>query len=237
MADTEPSSERKREYITSFSNVSQEEAEVILGFRFGEFYYSQIPIEQFITATAPEELKKKIFKRLIDCIESEGFPEASISPMNEAVVTDNVGIILITMVSHCKRTMNRNDLILSRKKQIIGEDEQVSGKMEFVIIQQINAGNTRYVIVVEVKREILGKGLTQLLLSLKSMWEINNDHKLVYGFLTTAIDWQLVTYDGRTWKLSEPSSLLLGNMGKQEDRWLKNYTQILDIIYSILLSI
>jgi len=143
-------------------------------------------------------LKKKIFERLIDCIESEGFPEATILPMNESVVTDNVGLILQAMVSHCKRTMSRDDLKLSREKKIISKDEQVGGNMEFITIQKINAGNIRYVLVVEAKRDSLGKGLTQLLLALKSMWEINNDQKLIYGFVTTGINWQLVTYDGHT---------------------------------------
>lgn len=68
------------------------------------------------------------------------------------------------------------------------------------------------------------------------MWDINNDQKLVYGFVTTAIEWQLVTYDGQKWKISEQSIVLLGNMRKQENRWLKNYTKTLDTIYSILLS-
>ncbi len=173
----------------------------------------------------------------IDCIESEGFPEATILPMNESVVTDNVGLILQAMVSHCKRTMNRDDLKLSREKQIISKDEQVGGNMEFIIIQKINVRNTRSVLVVEAKRDLLGKGLIQLLLALKSIWDINNDKKMVYGFLTTGINWQLVTYDGKTWTLSEPSTTLFGNMGQQEDRWLNNNTQILDAIYSILLSI
>jgi hypothetical protein len=231
MADTEAPSKGKRKCMTSFSNVSQGEAELILGFWFYEFYYSQIPIEQFITITAPEQLKKEIFKRLIDCIESEGFPEATILPMNESVVTDNVGLILQAKVSHCKRTMKRDGLILSREKQIISKDEQVGGNMEFVTMQEINVEKTRYALVVETKRDSLGKGLIQLLLALKSMWDINNDQKLVYGLVTTGITWQLVTYDGQT------STLLFGNMGEQEDRWLKNNTQILDAIYSILLSI
>ncbi len=91
-----------------------------------------------------------------------------------------------------------------------------------------------YVLVVEVKRDSVGKGLTPLLLALKSMWDINNDKKLVYGFVTTGIDWQLVTYDGHAWKLSEPYTVVIANMRNQEDRWLKK-TQILDVIYSILL--
>jgi hypothetical protein len=55
------------------------------------------------------------------------------------------------------------------------------------------------------------------------MWDINNDKKLVCGFVTKGIDWQLVTYDGHAWKLSEPSTVLIANMRNQEDRWLKKY--------------
>jgi hypothetical protein len=98
-------------------------------------------------------------------------------------------------------------------------------------------GNTRYVLVIEVKRDSLGKGLVQLLLALKSMWEVNNDQKPVYGFVTTGIEWQLVTYDGQTWKLSERSTVLLPNMAKEDDRWLKKNSQILYVIHSILSSI
>ena len=58
MANTEAFSKKK--YMTSFSHVSQEEAELILGFELYEFYYSQEPLTQFITITAPELLKKNI---------------------------------------------------------------------------------------------------------------------------------------------------------------------------------
>ncbi|CAF3052744.1 unnamed protein product [Rotaria sp. Silwood2] len=237
MTDIESCSKDQTKYMTSFSNVIEEEAESLLGFKFYEFYYYQTPIEQFITTIAPEQLKKKIFERLIDCILSEGFPEGTILPINESVVTDNVGIILQAIVSYHKLTMNRNDFILLREKQIISKNEQFGGNMEFIIAQTTNVENTRYVLVVEPKSDSLGKGLTQLLLVLKSIWDINNDNKMVYGLLTTGINWQLVTYDGQSWKLSEPSTVLLANMRKQEDRWLKNNTQILDVIYSILSSI
>ncbi|UJR29521.1 hypothetical protein I4U23_010738 [Adineta vaga] len=220
--------------MTSFSNVSQEEAEVIFGFRFDDFYNSQIPLNEFIKKKASEELKKKVFDRLIDWILSEGFPEATIAPMNESVVTDFIGIILATTVADIDRTKNRRDFIVLREKQIISKDEEFGGNMEFMIIQSICTGNVRHIIVIEAKRNALGKGLTQLLLALKSMFEVNNDQKLVYGFVTTAINWQLVTYDGQTWKLSRPSVLLLGNMEKYETEWLKDNTQILDVIYSIL---
>lgn len=134
---------------------------------------------------------------MVDCIESEGFPEATISSINESVVTDNVGLILQAMVSYCKLTMDRDDLILSREKQVISKDEQFGGNMEFIITQTINVENNRYILVVEAKLDSLGKGLTQLLLALKSMWDINNDQKLVNGFVTIGINWQLITYDGQ----------------------------------------
>ena len=151
--------------------------------------------------------------------------------MNQAVVADNVRLILQALVSHCRRTMNRDDLILSGQKQMMSKGRQ------FGIIQMNDVDAIRYILVVETIRDSLGNGLTQLLLTLKSMWDVNNDQKMVYGLLTTAINWQLVTYDGQTWKLSEPSTLLLANIEEKEERWLKNNTQILDVMYSILSSI
>ncbi|CAF0914543.1 unnamed protein product [Adineta steineri] len=237
MTDIEEVSRKKREYTTAFLNVSQEEAELLLGFKIYQFYNDQLPIEQFITKTAPEELKKKIFDRLTDCMNSEGFPEATIAPINESVVTDYVGLILMAMVAYSNRTTHRNELMLLREKQIISKDEQYGENIEFVTTQMVHVRNTRYILVVEAKRDSLGKGLIQLLLALKSMSDINNDQKMVYGFVTTAINWQLITYDGQLWKLSEPAVALLGNMGTKEDRWLKQNTQILDVIFTVLSSI
>ena len=88
MVDTATFPERKGKSISSSSYVSQEEAESILGFKFFEFYESQQSIEQFITKTVPEQLKKERFKRLNDCIVSQGLPKATISSLNESVVTD-----------------------------------------------------------------------------------------------------------------------------------------------------
>jgi hypothetical protein len=112
MADIEISSNGKRKCPVSFSNLSQREAERILGFQFIDFYDSQIEIERFITTTAPQELKKTMFDRLIACIVSEGFPVATIHPMNESVVKANVGLILQAMVAYAQRTMDRDDFIL-----------------------------------------------------------------------------------------------------------------------------
>jgi len=238
MADTETTTfKRKKKCTISFSNVPQKQAERILGFKFVPFYYQQEPLDQFITEKAPDSLKKNIFNQLVECIESEGYPEASLSPLNEAVVTDYVGHILPPMVAHFNRSRTRKDIELTRETQIISRDEEVGGNMEFVVMHSIDDDNDRYVIVIEAKRGALGKGLTQLLLALKSAFGINNDQKKVYGFLTTAIQWQLITYDGQTWKLSRPSPLLCGDMDKEEDQWLKDNTQVLDMIYSILSSL
>jgi hypothetical protein len=181
MADIEISSNGKRKCPVSFSNLSQREAERILGFQFIDFYDSQIEIERFITTTAPQELKKTMFDRLIACIVSEGFPVATIHPMNESVVKANVGLILQSMVSYSKLTMNRNDLRLVREKQISSKDQQVRGNMDLVLMQTINLEADRYIFVVEAKRDALESGLTQLLLALKCMWDVNNDNKMVYG--------------------------------------------------------
>ncbi|CAF3659226.1 unnamed protein product [Rotaria socialis] len=100
----------------------------------------------------------------------------------------------------------------------LSKAEQFGGNIDFVIIQIINTVNIRNEIVVEAKCDALGKGFLQLLLTLKSIWDLNNDTKFVYEFVTTVINWLLVTYDGQVWKLSKPSIVLLPNMEKQEDQ-------------------
>ena len=65
-----------------------------------------------------------------------------------------------------------------------------------MFIDTVSVVGDRYLIVVEAKRDSLGKGLIQCLLSLKDMYDVNNDKKSVYGFITTGVDWQLIKYDG-----------------------------------------
>jgi hypothetical protein len=60
----------------------------------------------------------------------------------------------------------------------------------------INVDDVHFVVVVEGQRGALASGLIQLLLKLKSMWDVHGDRKLAYGVLTTGIESQLVVYDG-----------------------------------------
>ncbi|UJR29551.1 hypothetical protein I4U23_010768 [Adineta vaga] len=151
---------------------------------------------------------QKLFDRLVERLISEDFPEATIAPLNESVVTDYVGQVLATMIAYISSTTEHRVLKLRREKQIISKDEEFGGNMEFMVNQLINVNNIRYVIGVVIKSDSFGKGLTQLLLAMKSMWEVNKDQKMVYGFVTTAIQWQLVTFDGQTWKLSRLSIII-----------------------------
>ena len=97
--------------------------------------------------------------------------------MNESAVTDNIGLILQTMIFYFRVIMDREDLKLSREKQILSKDEQADGKMEFVVIEKINVANIGDILVVKVKRISLGKGLIQLSLALKSTCDVNYDRK------------------------------------------------------------
>ncbi|CAF3434037.1 unnamed protein product [Rotaria socialis] len=129
-------------------------------------------------------MKKKKFDRFIDCIQAEGLPPQMILyPMIESVAINNVGFISEAILSYCKPTMNHNDLMLTCPTQIISKNEKFGENLDFIIIQTIHAQTIRYVLVVEEKRDALEKGLTQLLLALKSIWDVNNDKKLVYGFV------------------------------------------------------
>jgi len=78
---------------------------------------------------------------------------------------------------------------------------------------------------VEAKRSSLGQALKQCLLALKDMGDINGDGK-VYGFVTTGKSWQMVEYDGVSFRMTEEMIVLFSKMHENEKRWLSSHSVI-----------
>ena len=102
---------RKKNYIISYSNVTQEKAEERLNVRFSDLINESKKVDKMINKvqiTNIIETKEKVYDRLVDRLLAEGYPEASITPYKEATVTDFVGDILTTVVSSFKRIKNKD---------------------------------------------------------------------------------------------------------------------------------
>ena len=93
-----------------------------------------------------------------------------------------------------------------------------------------------YILVCEYKNEFKYKGLTQLCLELKDVYSKNNDSKLVYGILTDAIDYAVVLFDGKEYKVSETVRGIFKGFDKHQQVWIDHYTDFLSMINGALNS-
>lgn len=219
---------RKKNYVTSYFNITQEIAEKRLNIRFSDLINNSKKVEKLIDEikmlkiTNIIKIKEKVYERLIDRLLSEGYPEA-FSP-SISIVTDFVGDILTTIVSYFKRMNNNNSIFIHREKEIYCEYD--------VILDIISLTQSKIILIVEAEQLI--HGLKQCLLSLKDSWDINKDNKPVYGLLTDGIDWRLIIYEDNNIQISSKISTLYEEMYTEKEEWISENSKIVDIIYTIL---
>ncbi|KAF8543477.1 hypothetical protein BDD12DRAFT_874574 [Trichophaea hybrida] len=100
---------------------------------------------------------------------------------------------------------------------------------EFVVIDLISVGEEKFIFIVEAKRSSLGLAMKQCLLAMKD----NNGGGTVYGFVTTGDSWRMIRYDG-TFQVTDKFEILFGSIEEDKETWMKDYSVLVDCIYSAL---
>ncbi|RPA98975.1 hypothetical protein L873DRAFT_1643942, partial [Choiromyces venosus 120613-1] len=100
-------------------------------------------------------------------------------------------------------------------------------------VDRISLTEERYVFVIEAKRSSLAQALKQCLLAMKDMGD-NNSDGVVYGLITTGSLWQMMTYDGKSWSLTEQFPSLFPRMRADRERWIRDYSVLVDCVYAAL---
>ncbi|RPB25944.1 hypothetical protein L211DRAFT_782284, partial [Terfezia boudieri ATCC MYA-4762] len=90
-----------------------------------------------------------------------------------------------------------------------------------------------FIFVVESKGSSVGKAMRQCLLAMKDMRDNNRDGK-VYGFVTTGETWQMLEYDGASFRKCESITVVFDSMGENKQRWMDNCSAVVDCIYFAL---
>lgn len=73
---------------------------------------------------------------------------------------------------------------------------------------------------------------------LTAAYKANDDRKPVYALCTTAMHYNLISYDPvHRYRLHQPIRLMFGSMFESaagHDKWIKENTLVIDILFSIL---
>lgn len=231
---------RKNDSTISYSSMTDEAAEERLGISFEDLEVQAIPVQEMlklakngdaVAADTIEQLKEKVYDRIIEYIGFEGYPTGR-GDFTEANVNDLVLYILGPILTAFKKETGRN-IRLRREKEIIAMDSATAGKEEFIVIDVISISEKKFVLVVESKKSCTGEGMKQCLLAMRDMYD-NNGGGSVYGFVTTGPYWRMASYDGRSFTSSEVFHTMFGKMEEDKKRWIKEHAIIVDCMIAAL---
>lgn len=76
--------------------------------------------------------------------------------------------------------------------------------------------------------------MKQCLLAMKDAKD-NNGGGEVYGFVTTGDTWRMLKYD-REFQMTNKIDVLFDTMSEEKDRWMKDYSILVDCIYAALIN-
>ena len=173
-------------------------------------------------------LKRKVYEQVVRYLRIEGNPTEADPDYKEANINHLVFSIISPILEQVALT-TRENVRLQSQKEIVSTDGKTGGTQEVVVVDRITYNKEKFILVVESKRSSLGQALKQCLLALKDMRDNNGDGK-VYGFLTTGTLWQMVEYDGRSFRLTEKMIALFGGMDEDEARWMRKHSTIVDCL-------
>ncbi|KAF8430029.1 hypothetical protein EV426DRAFT_660083 [Tirmania nivea] len=127
----------------------------------------------------------------------------------------------------------RKDIQLKCEKEIVSTDGVTGGEGEFVVVNLVSVDQEIFIFIVESRRNSVGKAMQQCLLEMKDMRDKNRDGK-VYGFVTTGETWQMLEYDGASFRKNEYITVVFDSMGEDKQRWMDNCSAVVDCIYFAL---
>ena len=80
----------------------------------------------------------------------------------------------------------------------------------------------RYALIVEAKSSSLGAAMGQCLVSMKDMGDMNGGG-VVYGFVAMGESWRMLSYDGKSFQVTDKMDVLFGAMGKNKQKWIRDF--------------
>ncbi|KAF8533426.1 hypothetical protein BDD12DRAFT_487215 [Trichophaea hybrida] len=213
---------RKTKWITSYSNITAEQAEERLGFRFrtlrgiaveGMLADGRYGVEG-LEVDAINKTKEKVYGRILEYLRVEGYPTEADPSFKEVNINDLVYAIISPILDDFICSTGRNNVQLLREKEVVSTDGQTGSTEEFVVVDLISVKEEKFILIVEAKRSSLEQAMKQCLLAMKDMRNSNGEGK-VYGFVTTGEQWQMLEYD-------------------EKEKWMKGYSVLVDCMYTAL---
>ncbi|KAF8423837.1 hypothetical protein EV426DRAFT_601366 [Tirmania nivea] len=226
---------RKMKWNTSYSNMSTAEAEKRLGLRIRSL--KTIPVDEMLKRENGQhrleeddvtlQTKRKVYEQIVQYLEIEGEPTEADPDFKEGNINHLVYATISPILRDFRRKTGRKSIQLRSEKVIVSTDGKTGGTEEFVVMDLISVSEESFVFIVEAKKSSFGEAMKQCLLAMKDARD-NNGGGVMYGFVTTGESWRMFRYDGISFEKTEKMDVLFETMGENEERWMKDYSVLVD---------
>ncbi|KAF8462726.1 hypothetical protein BDZ91DRAFT_328309 [Kalaharituber pfeilii] len=243
MGDEHPSKKRKLKWNTAYSSMTVKDADERLGFRTGEL--KGIPVETMLgdaravkgfRSDEIKESKGKVYERIVEFLRTAGYPIEGDGDFNEINIGYLVFSIVVPILNDFLRWTGRQGYKLKFEKEIVSIDSETGGMEELVLVDKISVTEDEFLLIIEAKRTSTGKAMRQCLLAMKDAWDSNSGGGNLYGFVTTGELWNMVEYDGTSFRKTEMMVALFDSMEENRCRWMKDHSAVVDCIFMALMN-
>ncbi|KAG0135878.1 pyridoxal phosphate-dependent transferase [Tuber indicum] len=178
------------------------------------------------------KVKKQVYRDLASYVVAEGYPIEADPEFTKGNLKDIVLLAILPIVAQFKSETTRN-LRVVREKEICSPGSTTGGMEEFVVMDLISFHHEKYVLIAEAKKLPISEAREQCFLSMIKMRDLNGGGT-VYGFITMGESWRMISFDGK-FAVSEKIQLMFDTMGKEEERWMADYSILIDC-FNVALS-
>ena len=239
MGDEQPTKKRKFPWQKAYSKMSRQEIEERIGMTMRRLASTAITVEEMLVQAGynvneeHKDTKEEVYKEICRYLRIEGHYWIS---STEANINDLVYAIISPVIDDFIYRTGRDTVQLYRERQLVSVDSKTGGYEEFVVLDRISVTEAEYILIIEAKTVSLGAAMGQCLLALKDMGDSNHGG-LVYGFVTTGGSWRMLSYDGRTFKVTDKIEVVFDTMGRNDqtkEKWMKEFSVLVDCVYAAL---
>lgn len=237
---------RKLPWDPSYASMSLPVAEEKLKITLPELTRQAISVAEMLAKTGYiledgnlflVRIKDRVYNRILDHLEGEGYPLESYMFFRETNINDLVYSIVITIIAEFKRKSGLLNLQLQRGRHVITRKpyypEYEEAEEEFVVVDQLSVTEEMYVLIIEVKSSSFEEALKHCLLALKDARD-NNREGAVYGFVTNGETWRMLSYDGTSFQVTRKFDVLFRGMDRDKLMWMMKFSLVVDCLYVAL---
>ncbi|KAF8472484.1 hypothetical protein BDZ91DRAFT_790371 [Kalaharituber pfeilii] len=108
-----------------------------------------------------EEVKEKVYDRILEYIEIEGYPTEGVLDFKESNINHLIYSIISPIIRNFRTLTRRLNIQFRSENEVLSQNGETGGQEEFAVIDLISEDEEVFIFVIEVETSSVGKAMGQ----------------------------------------------------------------------------